>query len=141
MNQLKERFCYISKKKKKILTKRILTLPKDLNPFLLKFILPKNSNLMVGYICKHPCMDICTFNDHYLNILLDNLSKKANNRIFLLPQTVTWTLFRAPIPAISHFVRLGFSPEKREKVLNISTMFWMDCASFRKYVVSSAYLV
>ena len=38
----------------------------------------------------------------------------------------------APIPAISHFVRLGFSPEKREKVLNISTRFLMDSASFRK---------
>ena len=29
-------------------------------------------------------MDICTFNDHYLNPLLDNLSKKANKTIVLL---------------------------------------------------------
>ena len=35
----------------------------------------------------------------------------------LIPKTATWTPFRASIPAISHFVRLGFSPEKREKVL------------------------
>ena len=34
-----------------------------------------------------------------------------------------------------------FSPEKREKVLNIWTRFSMDCASFRKNVVSSAYEV
>ena len=29
-------------------------------------------------------MDICTFNDHYLNPLLDNLSKEVNKTIFLL---------------------------------------------------------
>ena len=59
----------------------------------------------------------------------------------LVPQTAIWTPFRAPIPAILHFVRLGFNPEKREKVLNISTRFSMDCASFRKNIVLSAYAV
>ena len=29
-------------------------------------------------------MDICTFNDHYLNPLLDNLSKESNKTIALL---------------------------------------------------------
>ena len=29
-------------------------------------------------------MDICTFSDHYLNLLLDNLSKEANQTILLL---------------------------------------------------------
>ena len=29
-------------------------------------------------------MDICTFDDHYLNPSLDNLSKEANKRIILL---------------------------------------------------------
>ena len=29
-------------------------------------------------------MDICTFNDHYLNPLLDNLSKESNKTIVLL---------------------------------------------------------
>ena len=29
-------------------------------------------------------MDICTFNDHYLNPLLDNLSKETNQMIVLL---------------------------------------------------------
>ena len=29
-------------------------------------------------------MDICTFKDHYLNPLLDNLSKEANKTIVLL---------------------------------------------------------
>ena len=47
-------------------------------------VLPKKSNLIVGCIYKHPCMDICTFNDHYLNPLLDNLSKEANKTIVLL---------------------------------------------------------
>ena len=42
------------------------------------------SNLIVGCIYKHPCMDICTFNDHYLNPLLDNLSKETNITFVLL---------------------------------------------------------
>ena len=29
-------------------------------------------------------MDICTFNDHYLNPLLDNLSKETNKTVVLL---------------------------------------------------------
>ena len=33
-----------------------------------------------------------------------------------MPQSVTWTPFRTPIPAISHFVLLGFNPENFEKV-------------------------
>ena len=47
------------------------------------------------------------------------------------------------MPAISHFIRFGFSPEKRKKVLNISARFLMDCASLKKEkkVVSSAYAV
>ena len=46
--------------------------------------LPKKSNLIVGCIYKHPCMDICIFNYHYLNPLLDNLSREANKTIVLL---------------------------------------------------------
>ena len=40
--------------------------------------------MIVGCIYKHPCIDICTFNDYYLNPLLDNLSKEANKTIVLL---------------------------------------------------------
>ena len=29
-------------------------------------------------------MDICTFNDHYVNPLLKNLSKEQNKKIFLM---------------------------------------------------------
>ena len=56
--------------------------PKKLESVYVEVVLPKKSNLIVGYIYKHPC--ICTFNDHYLNLLLDNLSKKANKTIVLL---------------------------------------------------------
>ena len=48
---------------------------KTLESIFVEVVLPKKSNLVVGCIYKHPCMDICTFNDHYLNLLLDNLSK------------------------------------------------------------------
>ena len=40
--------------------------------------------MIVGCVYKHPCMDICTLNDHYFNPLLDNLSKEANKTIVLL---------------------------------------------------------
>ena len=58
--------------------------PNKLESIFLEVILPEKSNLIVGCIYKHPCMDICTFNDHYLNPLLDNLSKEANKTIVLL---------------------------------------------------------
>ena len=86
LNQLQEQLCYILIRN--ILIKLILTLPftiqKNFNQFLLKLFLPKKSNLIVRCICKHPCIDICTFNDHCLNPLLDNLSKEANKTIVLL---------------------------------------------------------
>ena len=58
--------------------------PKKLESIFVEVILPKKSNLIVGCSYKHPCMDICTFNEHYRNPLLDNLSKEANKAIVLL---------------------------------------------------------
>ena len=58
--------------------------PKKLESIFVEVVLPKKSNLIVGCIYKHPSMDICTLNDHYLNPLLDNLSKEANKSIVLL---------------------------------------------------------
>ena len=55
--------------------------PKKLESIFVEIVLPKKSNLIVGCIYKHPCTDICTFNDHYLNLMLDNLSKEANKTI------------------------------------------------------------
>ena len=56
-------------------------LAKKLKSVFVEVVLPKNSNLIVGSIYEHPCIDICTFNDHYLNPLFDNLSKEANKTI------------------------------------------------------------
>ena len=58
--------------------------PKKLESIFAEVVLPKKSNFIVGCIYKHPCMDIWTFNNHYLNPLLDNLSKEANKTIVLL---------------------------------------------------------
>ena len=55
-----------------------------LESIFVEVALPKKSNLIIGCIYKHLFMDICTFNDHYLNPLLDNLSKEVNKTIFLL---------------------------------------------------------
>ena len=58
--------------------------PRKLESIFVEVVLPKKSNLIVGCINKYPYMDICTFHDHYLNPLLDNLSKKAKKTIVLL---------------------------------------------------------
>ena len=70
----------------------------------------------------------CCMRNKYPKILIASLHRSVK----LIPQTFTWTSFRAPIAAILHFVRFGFSSKKRERVLNISTRFSMDCASFQK---------
>ena len=57
---------------------------KKLESTFTEVTLPKKTNLIVGCINRHPSMDICTFNDHYLNPLLDKLSKDANKTIVLL---------------------------------------------------------
>ena len=84
LNQLQEGLCYIFIRD--IFIKLVLTLPfisqKNLNQLLLA--LPRESNLIAGCIYTHPCIDICIFNDHYLNPLLDNLSKEASETIVLL---------------------------------------------------------
>ena len=48
---------------------------KKLEYTFIEVILPYKSNLIIECIYRHPCMDICTFNDHYLNPLLKKLSK------------------------------------------------------------------
>ena len=58
--------------------------PKKLESFFLKVVLSKKNILIVECIYKHPWVDGCTFNDHYLYPLLDNLSKKANKTIVLI---------------------------------------------------------
>ena len=37
---------------------------------------PKRSNIIIGCIYRHPNMDLDEFNDNYINILLDKLSKE-----------------------------------------------------------------
>ena len=58
--------------------------PKRIESIFAEVVLLKKRKLIVGCIYKHPYMDICTFNDHFLNPLLDNLSKEANKTIVLL---------------------------------------------------------
>ena len=36
----------------------------------------RKSNIIVGYLYKHPNMDVADFNKNYLNTLLDKLSKE-----------------------------------------------------------------
>ena len=57
---------------------------KKIDSTFIEVTLPKKTNLIVGCIYRHLCMQICAFNDHYLNSLLDKLSKEANKTIVLL---------------------------------------------------------
>ena len=77
-------FLYINKRHSyKTLPDVAIYKPKKLESVFVEDVLPKKSNLIVRCIYKHPCMDICTFNDHYLIPLLD-MSKEANKTIVLL---------------------------------------------------------
>ena len=86
LNQLQEGLCYILIRD--IPIKLVLTLPfisrKNLNQFLLKLFYPRKAIWLLDVFMKHTCMDIRTFNDHYLNPLLNNLSKEANKRTVFL---------------------------------------------------------
>ena len=55
-----------------------------------------------------------------------------------MPQSATFTPFSVPIPAISHFVVLGLSPETRENLCKFSNT---EISSFKKKVVPSALAV
>ena len=55
-----------------------------LESIFVKIILPKRSNIIVGFIYRHPSMDICTFNDRYLNPLLEKFRKKMIKTNFLV---------------------------------------------------------
>ena len=47
------------------------------NVFFLETFLLKNTNTIIGCVYRHPSVDIlCTLNDHYVNSLLEKLSKE-----------------------------------------------------------------
>ena len=78
-------FLYINKKHSyKICPDLTIYKAKKLESIFVEIIPPKKSNIIGGCIYKHPSMDKCTFNDHYLNPSLENLSKEQNKKIFLL---------------------------------------------------------
>ena len=53
----------------------------------------------------------------------------------LIPQSATFTPFRTPMAAISHFDLFGLRPENCEKCLKISNRFIIDSVFLRKKVV------
>ena len=65
---------------------------------------------------------------HYSSLLLlyekqvpKSLIVSFHRSMHLISETVVWTHFRTATLSISHFVWFGFSPQKREKLLNISS--------------------
>ena len=55
----------------------------NLNLLLLKLSIQKKSNIIVGVICRHPSVDLTSFNCNYLNKLLENICKEQKS-VFLL---------------------------------------------------------
>ena len=51
---------------------------------------PKETNIIIGCICKHPNMNINEFNNDHLNELLDKLSKE-NKKLYFFLVTLTLT--------------------------------------------------
>ena len=49
----------------------------------IEIVNPKKSNIIVGFIYRHPSMDLADFNSNYLNKLLENISKEQKS-VFLL---------------------------------------------------------
>ena len=56
------------------------------------------------------------------NILMVSKTKS----ILCIPQTATFTPFRTPIPEISHLLKFSLNPEKREKILKLLTITFME---------------
>lgn len=57
---------------------------------------------------------------------------------YYIPQTTSYTTFRAPYPQILHSVTLGLKPEKEENKSNVSiSSLLIPC--FQNIVVSSTY--
>ena len=54
-----------------------------MNLLLLKLLIQKKSNIIIGVIYRHPSMDLTDFNCNYLNKLLENTSKEQKS-VFLL---------------------------------------------------------
>ena len=57
--------------------------------------------------------------------------------MYFKQQHASKTHFREPSPAISHLLKLPFSPKKRENTLNVSIRFLIDNKSLKKKVESS----
>ena len=55
-----------------------------------------------------------------------------------MPHSATFIPFSVPIPAVSHFVLLGLSPETRRNLWKIFKVSKTEILSFKKKVVSSA---
>ena len=55
----------------------------ELESTFIEILNPKKSNIIIGYIYKHPSMDLNDFNTNYLNNLLDKVSKEQKS-VFLL---------------------------------------------------------
>ena len=53
-----------------------------LESIFVDIILPKKSIIIISCIYRHPSMDKCTFHDHYLNPLVEKLSKENEKKIY-----------------------------------------------------------
>ena len=55
----------------------------ELESTFIEIINPKKTNIMIGCIYRHSTMNLNEFNDNYLNILLQKISKEKKNGVLL----------------------------------------------------------
>ena len=55
----------------------------ELESTFIEILNPKNSNIIIGCVCKHCSMDLNDFNTNYLTNLLDKVSKEQKS-VFLM---------------------------------------------------------
>ena len=53
---------------------------KKLKSTFIEVSLPKKNNLIIEFICRHPCIDVCTFKDK----MVQKTTKEANKTVVLL---------------------------------------------------------
>ena len=64
--------------------------PHKIEPFFVDVIMPKRTNIIAGYIYRHPDNDIDNFNTNYLGPLLHNSYKELSINIYLVTLILTF---------------------------------------------------
>ena len=83
LNQVEPYILYINKLSYKVRQDLSIYKSSELESTFIEIINPKKTNIIIHCIYRHPTMNLNEFNDNYLNILSQKISKEKKN-VFLL---------------------------------------------------------